>query len=107
METNSQLKFKELISRRVFLIDHYNERYKERVSKGSSKALDFTRKAYMLGKDIDAVTDKKKRKYLQQKIHDGRTCKIYRGFIVVFDLNKAITVFPMPNIKSFNKEYTI
>jgi hypothetical protein len=107
MDNDGQFRYKELMSKRLCLLDHYNKRYKERVSKGSSKALDFTKKAYIFGKDIDEVEDKEKRKRLQRRIHGGRTCKMYRGFIVIFDLNKAITVFPVPNIKSINKEHII
>lgn len=101
MEVNSQLRYKELMSNRIYLIDHFRKRYKERVSKGSSKALDFAKKAYLYGDDADSIEDKKKRERLMGG-HSKRICKIYRGFILIFELNKAITVFP---ISFINKEY--
>ena len=105
MDFNNYIKYERLIGNSIYLTNHYRERYKERVSKGSGKALDFTKKAYMLGKDIGSIDDKSMKKYLKGKIHDGRTCKIYRGYIVLFWMNKAITVFPLPNTKLINKEY--
>ena len=101
MEVNSQLRYKELMSNRIYLIDHFRKRYKERVSKGSSKALDFAKKAYLYGDDADSIEDKRKRERLMSG-HSKRICKIYRGFILIFELNKAITVFP---ISFINKEY--
>lgn len=102
MDTNSQLRYKELMSSRVYLIDHFRKRYKERVSKGSSKALDFAKKAYLYGDDADSIDDKRKRERLICGGHSKRVYKIYRGFVLVFELNKAITVFP---ISFINKEY--
>ena len=107
MIVNSQLRHRELMGRSIQLTDHFRMRYKERVSKGSRHVLDFAKSAYTFGKDIDAVKDKDRRKYLQHKVHDGRACRVYRGFVLIFELNRAITVFPITHIKPFNKEYTI
>ena len=101
MDVNNQLRYKELMSNRIYLIEHFRKRYKERVSKGSGKALDFAIKAYLYGDDADSIEDKRKRERLMGG-HSKRTYKIYRGFILIFELNKAITVFP---ISFINKEY--
>ena len=101
MDVNNQLRYKKLMSNRIYLIDHFRKRYKERVSKGSSKALDFAKKAYLYGDDADSIEDNRKRERLVRG-HSKRVCKIYRGFILIFELNKAITVFP---ISFVNKEY--
>lgn len=103
MINNSQLRYRELMGNNIQLTDHFRKRYKERVSKGSKHASNFTKNAYILGKDIDAIEDRDRRKYLQYKVHDGRTCKIYRGFILIFELNRAITVFPVPDVKSLKR----
>lgn len=102
MDVNNQLRYKELMSNRIYLIDHFRKRYKERVSKGSSKALDFAKKAYLYGKGIESIEDKRRREKLVCGGHSKRVYKIYRGFILIFELNKAITVFP---ISFINKEY--
>lgn len=107
MIVNSQFRYSELMRSSIQLTDHFRKRYKERVSKKSGRASEFTKSAYALGKDIDEIEDNKERKSLQQRIHDGRTCKIYRGFVFIFELNRAITVFPISYIKSLNKECTI
>lgn len=95
MDTNSQLRYKELMSNRVYLIDHFRKRFKERVSKGSGKALDFAKNSYLLGKDLEQVEDERMKAYLQKKSR-GYTCKIYRGFVCWFWLNRAITVYRLP-----------
>ena len=102
MDTNSQLRYKELMSNWVYLIDHFIKRFKERVSKGSGKALEIARKAYLYGDDADSIEDKRKRERLICGGHSKRVYTIYRGFILIFELNKAITVFP---ISFINKEY--
>ena len=103
MDINSQLKYRVLMGGRIYLPEHFKKRYKERVSKGSDRALDFTREAYILGKDIDQIDDQVKKDFFQRKIYGGRTCRIYRGFVFIFRLNRAITVFPIPNIKSLKR----
>lgn len=107
MIIDSQLRYMELMGNSIQLTEHFRKRYKERVSKGLKYAPDFTKNAYILGKDIDAIEDEEKRRYLQQKIHDGRTCKVYRGFVLIFESNRAITIFPITHIKPFNKDCRI
>lgn len=107
MNVNDRLRYKELVGNNIQLTNHFRMRYKERVSKGSGRALDYTKKAYAFGVDVDGVDDKKRRESLEKRLHDGTICKIYRGFVFIFKINKAITVFPISHIKSLKKEHAI
>ena len=100
MNTDSIMKFKRLMSFNIYLPEHFRKRYKERVSKSSKTALDFARKSYLLGKDVEQIEDKRIKTYLQKKSR-GYVCKIYRGFVCWFQLNKAVTVYRIP---VFNKK---
>ena len=102
---DNQFRYKLLMSRNICTSEHFRDRYKKRVSKSPKKALEFARSSYLYGKDSDSLENKKlERCFRKGEWERGRVCKIYRGFVCWFDYNRAITVYPLPIVKHYNKE---
>lgn len=94
-------KYDQLIRKSIQVQEHFQKRYKERVSKKSTKVLEFAADAYVKGKDTDSVKDKQIRRYLESRAEaHNSVCKIYRGFVCWFYCNWAVTVYPISNVKA-------
>ncbi len=104
MNIDNLYRYKLLMSNRLVMPEHFKKRYKERVSKSSDKASTFLKNAYLLGKDIDSIEDKRLRQYLEEKTEHGGVCKIYRGFVCWFDSCQAITVYPISGIRQRSRK---
>ncbi|MBR3319875.1 hypothetical protein IKG20_01050 [Candidatus Saccharibacteria bacterium] len=104
MNNNNLFKYKVLMSSRLVMPEHFKKRYKERVSKKSDKAPLFLKNAYLFGKDIDSIDDKRLRQYLEDRTERGGICKIYRGFVCWFDSSRALTVYPVSGMRQRSRK---